>query len=441
MGDLASAGRTRWTNAVADAILPAMANWRRLCTFGAFTLFLGIGSASAQTTLGTFNWQLQPYCNVVTVQVTQEGATYRLAGWETVCGVSARQGVHGTVSPNLDGSLTFLLVTANANGTQVHTSVRFDVQSLGGSWSDSAGNTGAFVLGASTGGAPRSLATGGLPANSVTTSSIVDGTVGGADVNSAQVQLRVTGACAAGESMQSVAASGAVVCAPTQPASPAQIVWVAKAGGNYTTVQAALAAITDASASKPYVIRVAPGIYLEPSGLVMKNFVDIVGSGTNATTIQSGNVGVSATVRLTGAVTVELRDVSILNAGGSSGFSSRAILVDGAAILSLLNVSASASGTASSAYGVDTTGAGGTVTIRGSNITAGATSGTGAGINVGGSGAVVRVFDSRLSGPASLVEGTGSTARLANTMVNGNTSGLPACFNVFTLSFTPYTCQ
>jgi hypothetical protein len=51
-------------------------------------------------------------------------------------------------------------------------------------------------------------------ANSVTSAMIVDGTIAAADVNTASVQARVSGTCAAGSSIQTIAATGAVTCEP-----------------------------------------------------------------------------------------------------------------------------------------------------------------------------------------------------------------------------------
>ncbi len=51
-----------------------------------------------------------------------------------------------------------------------------------------------------------------LAANSVNAGNIVDGTVGSAEINSAQVQTRVSGACAAGSSISAIAANGSVTC-------------------------------------------------------------------------------------------------------------------------------------------------------------------------------------------------------------------------------------
>jgi hypothetical protein len=72
---------------------------------------------------------------------------------------------------------------------------------------------------------------------------------------------------------------------PGSGAHPAQIVWVAASGGDFTSVAAAVASITDASPSKPYLVRIAPGTYVEPGGVDVKNFIDIQGSGEDLTTI------------------------------------------------------------------------------------------------------------------------------------------------------------
>lgn len=64
-----------------------------------------------------------------------------------------------------------------------------------------------------------------------------------------------------------------------------QIITVAKKGGDFTTFAAALAFITDASVSKPYLIKGSPGTFIEDT-LTMKPYVYIQGSGNEATVIQ-----------------------------------------------------------------------------------------------------------------------------------------------------------
>lgn len=50
-------------------------------------------------------------------------------------------------------------------------------------------------------------------------------------------------------------------------------VTVAKSGGDYTSIQAALNGITDASSTKSYLVRVGPGVYT--GQVTMKPYVDI----------------------------------------------------------------------------------------------------------------------------------------------------------------------
>jgi hypothetical protein len=99
---------------------------------------------------------------------------------------------------------------------------------------------------------------------------------------------------------------------------PAEIVWVAKSGGDFTTVSAALASITDNSATKPYVIKVAPGTYSEANGIDMKDYIDIEGSGQTVTTITATSAAtLTTTVRVAGVVHGELRNMSVESVGGA----------------------------------------------------------------------------------------------------------------------------
>lgn len=118
--------------------------------------------------LGTFRWQLQPFCNVVTVNVIQQGAVYTMDGYDDQCGASQRAPLVGSATPNPDGSIGLgLSVVTVPGGRAVHIDARVSLTTLGGPWSDSAGNTGTFAFGAGTGGNPRPPVTGGsaIPAS------------------------------------------------------------------------------------------------------------------------------------------------------------------------------------------------------------------------------------------------------------------------------------
>ncbi|MDH4064255.1 MAG: tail fiber domain-containing protein [Acidobacteriota bacterium] len=114
--------------------------------------------ASGQS-LGTFRWQLQPYCNVVVVSVTENGAFYRLEGIDDQCGAGRDQAsVLGMAFPNPDGTigLGVTIVTAPGGGP-VHVDADISLATLSGTWRDSTGDAGTFVFTphAGAGGNPR----------------------------------------------------------------------------------------------------------------------------------------------------------------------------------------------------------------------------------------------------------------------------------------------
>src|SRR5262245_12113994 len=106
---------------------------------------LAAAEASAQS-IGTFHWQLQPFCNVITLNVRQDGLVYTLDGFDDQCGGS-RAGVTGTAVLNLDGSIGIALSSATSpEAARVSLQARVTLPSASGAWTDSAGNSGVFAL-------------------------------------------------------------------------------------------------------------------------------------------------------------------------------------------------------------------------------------------------------------------------------------------------------
>jgi len=101
---------------------------------------------------------------------------------------------------------------------------------------------------------------------------------------------------------------------------PEKVVWVAKSVGDFTTATAALASITDNNASHPYVIKIAPSVYSEPAGILLKDDVDIEGSGQTTTTItaQSTYASTAAARAVAGPLHGEIRNLTIDNTGRSN---------------------------------------------------------------------------------------------------------------------------
>ncbi len=142
----------------ADALVGMTANRPLLgVVVGGVALVVSAGVAQGQT-LGTFRWQLQPYCNVLTLTVTQVGGVYRAEGADDRCGGAPSSAI-GTAFLNPDGSIGFGINVVAAPGGQPHpVSARIALATLSGTWRDAqASGTFAFTPAGGSGGSPRPL--------------------------------------------------------------------------------------------------------------------------------------------------------------------------------------------------------------------------------------------------------------------------------------------
>ena len=96
-------------------------------------------------------------------------------------------------------------------------------------------------------------------------------------------------------------------------AVPLARVIVAKSGGNYTTITAALSAISP-TATAPYVIEVWPGVYTE--NVVLKSYVHLKGSGRNVTTVKSATGG--SVITATNLTNVAISGLTLTGALGNA---------------------------------------------------------------------------------------------------------------------------
>ncbi len=255
--------------------------------------------------------------------------------------------------------------------------------------------------------------------------------------------------------------------------TPARVVHVAHDGtpdgsnGAFTTVAAALASITDASASNPYVVRIGPGTF--PGHVVLKSHVDIEGSGRGVTTLTSsgGNNAGFATIRssLPGVV-AEVRDLTVVTTGGTYA---TGVTFSNASNVRLTNLSIIVQDTSVGAGILNGVSSGPTITDVDVRVEA-ATNTTGIDNNFGSSPLLVNVDveafgatsnnralrNNNASSPtvrdsslvaATAVENLGdfTIAQIANTLIDGDLVNLGdgseiRCFSTFRANFQVRTC-
>lgn len=137
----------------------------------------------------------------------------------------------------------------------------------------------------------------------------------------------------------------------------ARIVVVSPSGTeqvNGTALLNALAGITNASATNPYLLKIEPGVYdIAGNSLGMKEYVDIEGSGEKTTlitgTLSSSGPELPANGVVTGANNAEIRFVSLKNTG-TGAFT--AALVNSGASPKISHVTAIASGSSILSSGI-----------------------------------------------------------------------------------------
>ena len=219
----------------------------------------------------------------------------------------------------------------------------------------------------------------------------------------------------------------------------ANVLVVSPAGGDFTTISAALASISDNGEDNRYQILVGPGEY--PEAVQMKPYVDLVGVGPNLTRlIHPGGSSIHVVKTADNAV---LRDLSIDNDGsGTSNFSlgidnngvaplidnvtvtvsggsfNYAVYVQNGASPTLRNVSSSAEG-GTSAIGMYVINAHATVyesTLRGNDDA----NGNGIYMTGGATPYQVTLIDSVVAGSTRILRGWSSfTVRAANSELGG----------------------
>ena len=203
---------------------------------------LGSAGVSTGQSLGVFQWQQLPYCNVLTVNVVQNGSFYQIDGIDNQCGAARSASVSGLgfVNPNGTIGLGLTIVTndgAGAGGAPLHLDVTLALPSASGTWRDNTGQTGGFTLfaGGAASGTPRpapvpafagGLAAGGARITSVGTPTAAADAANKGYVDAATANVR---AALIGEKVWKARVTSAGVKSSTGPYTSSKL-----ATGNYS---------------------------------------------------------------------------------------------------------------------------------------------------------------------------------------------------------------
>jgi len=143
------------------------------------------------------------------------------------------------------------------------------------------------------------------------------------------------------------------------------VVIVAKSGGDYTGVQAAIDSITGTGAANAYLVWIAPGVYSET--VTMKPFVHLQGAGQQVTIITStagsGSDWPPAQATLMLASDAGLRDLTVGN-GGASETNAALLAITGTARTQVADVTVQSLGPGQNNFAVFLDGSGTSVTLQ-----------------------------------------------------------------------------
>lgn len=239
------------------------------------------------------------------------------------------------------------------------------------------------------------------------------------------------------------------------PKKPANLVIVAPTGGDFANPLDALASITDASAEKPYLVKIMPGTYeLGIATLVMKEYVDVEGAGELTTRLRgsAADAGVVA-----GASRAEIRGLTIEANGADGGIVG---IFNGSASPRITRVTIHAAG-GKSAYGiynlmaapviseVSVTATGGDATfgifnLHSSPVVRNCAITGGNGIYSYYSGTTTVEGASVTAPLVTLYTGAGASTFVANTRLAGgapSNGGIMKCVGVYDGNFEPLACR
>jgi hypothetical protein len=131
-----------------------MSDLRKLALALALVGF-GAAPASAQSVFGTFSWQMQPYCNSVTLSLISMPTGFTVEGVDDQCGGPNKGSAVGTAAFGASGNVIFNFTVINpATSRPVTVTASVSPANGDGTWSDGHGYSGTFKFFGTTAGLP-----------------------------------------------------------------------------------------------------------------------------------------------------------------------------------------------------------------------------------------------------------------------------------------------
>lgn len=290
---------------------------KRLVSFVLSLVSILIASSAGAQVLGTFSWQMHPYCNVVTLTLTTTPSGYTIDGADNQCGAANQASAVGLASFNASGNVTlnFSIVLA-PSARAVHVSAVVSPANGAGTWTDSVGNSGTFQFFGNVPGLPaRPFPASGLPAGIITATELASNAITGTTVvngSLTRVDLADAPRCVSAEAASVALTTGDMVVTQVTMVAPANSVILANAtgyfymidGGTLDTARCSLSTNTSLDLTRMAYARegTANSYYGLPFGLT-RTFTVAGGSSTTVRLVCN---------RFSGSVMVESASLSAL---------------------------------------------------------------------------------------------------------------------------------
>lgn len=291
--------------------------------------------------------------------------------------------------------------------------------------------------------------------------------------------------CPAGQYLRSIAANGAPTCAADvdtnttytagaglrldgtvlSAANGTTVVPIRgdqSAAANGTALRNAVAAITDATAAKPYLVSLAPGTYdLGASAFFMKAHVSVVGAGRGATVLTGAYTSFAGGL-VNMADNTTLARLSVTNSPNTVDWAT-AVWASGAGTSRVVEVAATATQASGEAFGLLAF-SGATVLTQDSSFTGTSATGAGRGVyavtngtirargvdatGTGGNAYALWAFNGLLDFAHGTLQGnvfrenSTATMQIAHSKVDGAVvlGQPPACFGTYTAAYAAFAC-